>query len=337
MTRRLWILALVVVVALAGTAGWLFMRTEGKPLEDIVLSEVIHSIFYTPQYVALHKNFFVEEGLNVRLDVAQGADKGAAALLSGSAQFALFGAEQAVYATKQGASNPIVAFAILTQRDGSFLVGRQEEPEFDWAKVGGKTIIGGRKGGVPQMVLEWILKQNEVTPFEDVDVIQNIALNATAQAFKEGTGDYVQLWEPGPTLLEQANAGKIVASLGASSGKLPYTVFHATGKYIKENPKTVQKFTNAIYRAQLWVQANSAQEIAQTIAPSFPDTDLELIAQVVQRYKDLDIWASDPILEEELLDHLQDVMIEAGELDGKVNYDDIVNTTFAEKAVKTVK
>lgn len=337
MTRRFWIFALVVVVALAGTAGWLSMRNRDKSMEDIVLSEVIHSIFYTPQYVALHKNFFADEGLNVRLDVAQGADKGAAALLSGSAQFALFGAEQAVYANKQGASNPIIAFAILTQRDGSFLVGREEEPNFSWAELGGKTIIGGRKGGVPQMVLEWILKEHGVEPFEDIEIIQNIALNATAQAFKEGTGDYVQLWEPAPTLLEQANAGKIVASLGASSGKLPYTVYHATGRYIKEHPKTVQKFTDAIHKAQIWVQEHSAQEIAEAIAPSFPDTSTELIAQVVQRYKDLDIWAKNPVLEEELLDHLQEIMIVAGELDSKVNYTEIVDTSFAEKAVRTVR
>lgn len=336
MKGRIWIVA-VLLIAIVGTAAFFVLNKQDDPLEEVVLSEVIHSVFYTPQYVALHNGFFTDEGLNVSLEVAQGADKGAAAILSGSAHVALFGSEQAVYATKQGASNPIIAFAALTQRDGSFLVGRAAEPNFDWANIGGKVIIGGRKGGVPQMVLEWILKQNEVEPFADVEIIQSIALNATAQAFKEGTGDYVQLWEPSPSILEQAQAGTIVASLGEGSGLLPYTTFHATASFIKERPETLQKFTNAIYRAQLWVQNHTAQEIAAAIAPSFPDTDLSILATVIGRYQELDIWASNPALPDEWFDQLQQIMIAAGELDTPVDYDLIVNTTFANQAIKTIK
>ncbi len=312
-------------------------RQPEDDLEPIVLSEVIHSIFYAPQYIALNKGFFTEEGLRVTLETAQGADKGAAAILSGSAHVALFGSEQAVYATKQGASNPIIAFAACTQRDGSFLVGRQTDPDFSWADTAGKVIIGGRKGGIPQLVLEWILKANNVEPFEDVEIIQSIALNATAQAFREGTGDYVQLWEPSPSILEKDGSGAIVAALGEGSGLLPYTTFHATKSFIEQRPDVLQKFTNAIYKAQLWMQEHSPAEIAEALAPSFADTSLEILTTVVQRYQELDAWASNPILPQEWFDQLQRIMIEGGELDTPVDYHLIVNTEFAEEAVRTIQ
>lgn len=330
-------IALLLFLIIGSVSGCTSGQAPEDKLQRVVLSEVIHSIFYCPQYVALHNGFFTEEGLDVALEVAQGADKGAAAILSGSAQFALFGSEQAVYATKQGASNPIIAFAACTQRDGSFLVGRVAEPYFRWRDAAGKVIIGGRKGGVPQMVLEWNLKQDGIKPFEDLEMIQSIALDATALAFREGTGDYVQLWEPAPSILEKDQAGVIVAALGEGSGLLPYTTFHATANYIKENPETVQKFTNAIYRAQLWMQSHSPREIAEVIAPSFPDADLDILTTVIERYQELDAWASDPIIPKEWFDQLQRIMIEAGELDEPVEYERIANTDFAQEAVQTIE
>lgn len=337
MKGRILVIAALLLVMLGSLAGCKPREATEDELQRVVLSEVIHSIFYCPQYVAIHNGFFKDEGLDVVLEVAQGADKGAAAILSGSAQFALFGSEQAVYATKQGASNPIIAFAACTQRDGSFLVGRVEEPDFRWRDTAGKVIIGGRKGGVPQMVLEWNLKQDGIVPFQDVEIIQSIALDATALAFKEGTGDYVQLWEPSPSILEQENAGVIVAALGEGSGLLPYTTFHATANYIKENPDTVQKFTNAIYRAQLWMQSHTPREIAEVIAPAFPDANMDILTTVIERYQKLDAWASNPVIPEAWFDQLQRIMIEAGELDEPVEYSRIANTDFAEEAVKTIR
>ena len=308
-----------------------------EEITEIVLSEVIHSIFYTPQYVALHKGFFLEEGLNVRIDVANGADKGAAALLSGSAQFALFGSEAAVYTWHQGAENPIIAFGLLCQRDGSFLVGREQRDDFAWTETEGKVIIGGRKGGVPQMVLEHSLLTNGLTPQTDVEIIQNIGLTATAAAFKEGTGDYLQVWEPGASLLVKEGAGYIVAPMSKTSGLLPYTVFHATKSYMEKNPTIVQSFTDAVYKAQKWVHNASATDVAKAIAPSFPDMDQAHMAEIVERYKSLGVWAANPILPAEALDNLQNMMIQAGELTEKVPYDKVVNTTFAQKSVETLK
>ena len=331
--RRLLVLVLILTIGVSGVM--LTACHKETKTTDIVLSEVIHSIFYTPQYVALHKGLFAEEGLNVRLDVANGADKGAAALLSGSAQVALFGSEAAVYTWTQGAADPIVAFAQLTQKDGSFLVGRTASPDFDWSDVRGKTIIGGRKGGVPQMVLEYILKKNDIVPGKDVEIIQNIGLTATAAAFKEGTGDYLQVWEPGASLLAQDGAGHIVAALGSDSGILPYTVFHATESYIEKNPDVIESFTKAIYKAQTWVETANAADIADVIAPAFPEMDVELMTSIIQKYKDLGIWASDPIMEQSTLDHLQNLMINAGELTDKVPFGSVVNTEVAEGVVRS--
>lgn len=329
--RRLFLsLALVAMLVSVLALGGCKKDSEVK---NIVLSEVIHSIFYTPQYVALHKGFFVEEDLNVRVDVANGADKGAAALLSGSAQVALFGSEAAIYTWQQGAQDPIIAFGLLSQRDGSFLVGRESRNDFAWTEVAGKVIIGGRKGGVPQMVLEHSLRGVGLTPQTDVEIIQNIGLTATAAAFKEGTGDYVQLWEPGASLLVKQGAGHIVAPMSKTSGVLPYTVFHATKSYIEKNADVIERFTRAIYKAQTWVKNTPASEIAKVIQPSFPDMDVAHMTDIIDRYKTLDIWASNPIVPEEALDHLQNIMIEAGELTNKVPYDKVVNTTIARKVV----
>lgn len=334
------LLVILLVVSLLLTSTGCSTKTDVPAREDLIklrLSEVIRSMFYAPQYVAISKGFFREEGLDVTLSTAWGADKGAAALISRSADVALFGPEAAIYVTARGAENPIIAFAQLTSKDGSFLVGRKPEPDFKWENVKGKVIIGGRKGGVPQMTLEYVLKKHGIEPFVDVEIIQNIHLAATAGAFKAGTGDYVQLWQPGPALLEAEGAGYAVASLGEAAGPCPYTVFHATAEFIEENPEIIQKFTNAIYRAMLWVEAHSPEEVAEAIAMFFPDVSHEIITKTIQVYKDLEIWAPNPILMEESLDRLQDIMILAGELEQKVPYEKVVNTTFAEQAMATVK
>lgn len=332
MTRRLFAVFALCAMLLGSLA--LVACQRRVELRDIVLSEVIHSIFFAPQYVALHQGFFMDEGLNVRLEVAGGADRGAAALLSGSAHIALFGTEAAIYTWKQGAANPIVAFAQLTQRDGSFLVGRTATADFTWDDVRGKTIIGGRRGGVPQMVLENILRRHNITPQEDVTIIQNIGLGATAAAFREGTGDFVQLWEPTASTLVGAGTGSIVTALGKYSGKLPYTVFHATQSFIRENPEVLEQFARAIYRAQRFVNENEADVVARVIAPSFPEMTIEQMTAIIARYQELEIWAPTPIVSSEAVDNLQNIMIEAGELTTKVPFANVVNNSFAERAVR---
>ncbi len=308
-----------------------------KPLTVIKLNEVVRSIFYAPQYVALNKGFFEEQGIKIELTTGQGADKTMTALLSGQCDIGFAGPEACIYVYNQGKEDYAVVFAQLTQRDGSFLVGRHDESAFKWENTAGKTIIGGRPGGVPEMTLEYVLGQHGVVPGKDVNIITNLQFTATAGAFKSGTGDYVALFEPTASMLEQEGAGKIVASVGEDSGLIPYTAYFTTKSYLSKNADIVQKFTNAVRKGQLWVMSHTAEEIANEVKPFFPDADEKLLTTVVNRYKDIDAWSETPIMTPESLELLQKVMQTAGQLDKKVEFNQLVDNTFAEKAVKNVK
>ncbi|RKD23867.1 hypothetical protein BEP19_05410 [Ammoniphilus oxalaticus] len=326
------------------TAGFLFLSciltllaacgNGSSHLTKIRLFEVTHSIFYTPQYVALEKGFFEDEGLDVQLTNANGGDKAMTALLSGNAEVILMGAEATIYVKNQDAIDLAVNFAQLTQTDGSFLVSREPIENFSWNMLKGKTMIGQRKGGMPQMVSEYVQKENGVTPFQDVKVIQNIDFANLGTAFASGTGDFAHLFEPVASKLEQEGIGHVVASFGEESGKLPYTVFITKQSYIDQHPETVQKFTNAVYRAQQWVAAHSTEEIAEVISPQFPDLDRETLIIVLERFKSQDSFATDPILHVEQFENLAKIMEDAGELKQKVDFGPIINTDFARNAVQ---
>lgn len=302
--------------------------------KKVRLFEVTHSIFYAPQYVALAKGFFKDQGLDVELTNANGGDKAMTALLSGNADVILMGTEATIYVKNQNASDPAINFAQMTQTDGSFLVARDNIKDFKWNMLKGKTMIGQRKGGMPEMVSEFVQKKNGVTPFKDVNILQNIDYANLGSAFASGTGDFVQLFEPIASKLEIEGKGYVVASFGKDSGKLPYTVYITKQSTIKNDPVTVQKFTNAIYTAQQWVATHSIEEIADVIAPQFNDIDRKTLLKVLDRYKAQGSWATDPIIDEEEYKNLESVMTGAGELKQKVNYNDIVNTDFAKKAMK---
>lgn len=334
MKNKIIIFTIVLLMLSLTLVGCGNRGTDSMP--KVRVSEVIHSIFYAPQYVALHLGFFEDEGLDVELAIAWGADRGAAALLSNSADIALFGPEAALYIAREQSDNKLIAFAQLTKRDGSFFVGREPMPDFKWEDVKGKVIIGGRAGGVPQMVQEYVLYHNGVVPHTDVEIIQNIDLGATAAAFANGVGDFVQVFEPGASILEKEGSGYVVASFGVAGGEIPYTVYHATERYIRDNPEIVQKFTNAIYRAQIWVKNHTAEEIAEVIQPSFAETDFDVLVSVIERYKSQDTFSTDPLLRPEALDKLQEVAIFNGELSQKVPYETVVNTTFANEAIKNI-
>ncbi len=308
-----------------------------KELTTVRLNEVVRSIFYAPQYVAINKGFFEEQGLAIELTTGQGADKTMTALLSGQCDIGFAGPEASIYVYNQGKEDYAVVFAQLTQRDGSFLVARNNEPEFKWENTKGKVIIGGRPGGVPEMSLEYVLKKHGIIPGKDVEIITNLQFTATAGAFKSGTGDYVALFEPTASMLEKENAGKIVSSIGEESGLIAYTAYFTSKSTIDKNPELVQKFTNATYKGQLWVKNHTAEEIAKEIKSFFPDTEEELLITVVNRYKEIGAFCDNPITTPESLELLQDVMQSAGQLDKRVEYDKIVTQEFANKAMKTVK
>lgn len=310
--------------------------TKTDELTTVRLNEVVHSVFYAPQYAAMELGYFEEEGLNIELSVGQGADKSMTALISDSADIALLGTEAGIYVYNEGRDDYCVAFAQLTQRAGNFLVSRTENPNFKWSDLKGKELIGGRSGGMPQMILEYILANNDIDPEKDLTLTTNIAFTSTAGAFAGGIGDYTVEFEPSATALEEAGTGYVVASLGEASGFVPYTVYMATKSYMSLYPEIIQKFTNAIYKGQLWVEEHSAKEIAEVIHPHFSENSIETLTKIVERYKSQDTWKTTPIFEKESLEHIEDIMELSGELDKRVDYDNFISNIFAEEAIKNI-
>lgn len=311
-------------------------RTESTNLKTIRLNEVVRSVFYAPMYVAINEGFFEEEGLSIDLSTGQGADKTMQQLLSGNVDIGFSGPEQVVYIYNQGREDYPVVFGQLTQRDGSFLVGREEEENFDWSSLKGKEIIGGRPGGIPEMALEYVLKQNGLNPENDVKMVTNVDFTATAGAFKSGIGDYVALFEPTATMLEKDGAGNIVSSIGNEAGNISYTCFYTTKSYMDENPEIIQKFTNAIYKGQQWVQQHTSEEVADSIISFFPGTYKEVIVKVIDNYKNIEAYSETPEVSEDGLNKLMDIIQGYDEslITERPDFNIIVNNSFAKQAIK---
>lgn len=337
MRNKKWISAAAAVV-LAVTALPFTVtarKNEEKELTKVTLNEVAHSIFYAPQYVAIEEGYFAEEGLDLTLVTGFGADKVLTALISGEADIGFMGAEASIYAYQEGATDPAVNFAQLTQRAGNFLVAREEMPDFKWEDLKGKKVLGGRKGGMPEMVFEYILKNNGIDPAADLEIDQSIDFGSTAAAF---TGDasaaFTVEFEPSATALEKEGAGYVVASLGVDSGYVPYTSYSAKTSFLNENPQVIQSFTTALQKGMDYVQSHTPEEIAQVIAPQFPETDLDTLTTIVTRYYEQDTWKDNLVFEQDSFELLQDILESAGELSERVDYEQLVTTEFAKSAVK---
>ena len=257
-----------------------------------------------------------------------------AAVLSDSVEIGFAGPESAIYVYNEGKEDFPQVFAQMTQRDGSFLVAREPDPGFTWEKLRGKHVLPGRKGGVPYMALEYVIRQNGLDPAKDLTMDNSIQFSLMTGAFTGGTGDYVTIFEPTASMLEAEGKGYIVASVGEAAGEIPYTAYFAKKSYLQKNSDLIRRFTRAIYKGEQWVAEHSAAEVAQAIAPAFPDTGEELLAVVVQRYKDIDAWCTTPAMSEESFNLLQEVMTQAGELAQQAPHSEVVNNTFAEAAMK---
>lgn len=307
---------------------------DGSPSgkTPVVLNEVAHSIFYAPMYVAIEEGYFADEGIELTLITGFGADKTMTALLTGEADIGFMGSESTIYTYKEGASDYAVNFAQLTQRAGNFLVSREPIENFTWDMLIGKDVLGGRAGGMPEMVFEYILKKNSIDPANDLSIDQSIDFGSTAAAFSGGQGDFSVEFEPHATSLETKGDGYVVASLGEDSGYVPYTAFSARKSYIEENPAVIEAFTRALQKGMDYVQTHTPAEIAKVIAPQFEETDPSTIETIVGRYAAQDTWKSDLIFTEDSFTLLENILDEAGELDGRVPYEDLVDTSFAEKA-----
>ncbi len=322
--------ALCAGLAVLGLSGCSQSETSG--LTPVTLNEVAHSVFYAPQYAAIELGCFEEEGIDLKLVNGGGADKVMTALISGDADIGFMGSEAGIYVYQEGSEDYAVNFAQLTQRAGNFLVSRSPEPDFQWADLKGKSVLGGRAGGMPEMVFEYILKKNGLDPQTDLSIDQSISFGLTAAAFPGSGADYTVEFEPFATALEQQGQGYVVASLGVDSGYVPYTAYSARRTYMEEHPEIIQGFVNAIQKGLEYVNSHSAQEIAEVIHPQFQETDTATLAVIIDRYKEQDTWKEDTIFTEESFNLLQNILEEAGELKDRVPYEDLVTTEFAEKA-----
>ena len=330
--KTLIIIVVILLVVLLGIQAYLVRKskTESDSIA-IKVNEVTRSVFYAPQYVAINNGFFKENGIEIELTTGQGADAVMTSVLSNQCDIGFAGPEASIYVYNEGKEDYCQVFAQMTKRDGSFLVSKAENKNFSWQDVKGKTIIPGRKGGVPYMTLEYVLKQNGIIPEKDVTLDDSIKFDLMAGAFASGNADYVTLFEPTASQTELQKKGYIVASVGEASGEIPYTAYFTKKSYIEKNSNTIQGFTNAIAKGEKWVKEHSSKEIAETIQSFFPSTDVEVLAAAIQSYKDIDAWNENPVLKEESFDRLQEVMLQAGELKEKAPYDKIVNNEFSQK------
>ena len=309
-------------------------KDSSDGLTEVTLNEVAHSIFYAPMYVAIEEGYFAEEGIDLILVTGYGADNTMTALLTDEADVGFMGSESSIYTYAQGAEDYAVNFAQLTQRAGNFLVSREPIDDFTFDMLKGKEVLGGRAGGMPQMVFEYILKKNSIDPKTDLSIDQSIDFGSTAAAFSGGQGDFTVEFEPHATALEEKGDGYVVASLGEASGYVPYTAFCAKKSFMEENPELIQSFTNALQKGMDFVNSHTPEEIANVIQPQFKETDLDTITTIIKRYADQDTWKTDLNFEEESFTLLQNILEEAGELEKRVPYKDLVTTEFSEKAKK---
>ena len=337
---RKWIIAAIIVAAIVGVITSVIISAkrnnnqEAKGLTTVRVNEVTRSVFYSPQYVAIALGYFEEKGIKVELTTGQGADKVMTAVLSGQSDIGFAGPEASIYVYNEGKEDHTQVFAQLTKRDGSFLVARNKPEKFDWSQLKGTTVIPGRKGGVPYMTFEYVLKQKGLDTSKDLVLDDSISFDLMAGAFAGGNAEYVTLFEPTASMTEEQGAGYIVASVGAEAGEIPYTAYFAKKSYIAKNEKLIQDFTDAIYKGQKWTEEHSAKEIAELIKDFFPSTDVKMLESSIQRYKDIDAWNKTPILTEEAFNKLQDVIEEAGELEKRADYEKVVNNKYAEEAIK---
>ena len=304
-----------------------------ESLTPITLNEVAHSIFYAPMYVAIEEGYFAEEGIDLTLVTGFGADKTMTAVLTDEAEIGFMGSEGTIYTYAGGTKDYVVNFAQLTQRAGNFLVSREPIENFTWDMLKGKTVLGGRAGGMPQMVFEYILNKNGIDPVNDLMIDQSIDFGSTAAAFSGGDADFTVEFEPHATALEAKGDGYVVASLGEASGYVPYTAFCAKQSYIAKHPEIIQAFTNALQKGMNYVQNHSPEEIAKAIAPQFAETDIDTLTTIITRYHNQDTWKDNLIFDKDAFELLQNILEDSGVLENRVPYEDLVTTEFAEKAI----
>lgn len=327
--RNKIIVFLCLLIVLASTLFIIISKVNVKKDSDdkvkkVKVAEVAHTIFYAPFYAAISKDYFKEENIDIDLTLTAGADKVTAAVLSGDVQIGFCGSEATIYVYNSDEEDYLINFARLTKRDGSFLVSRKKYDNFKLEDLKGKSVIGGRKGGMPEMTFEWALKQNGIDPEKDLEIDTSVAFPAMEGAFIGGNADFVTLFEPNALQVEKQGLGYVVGYVGKWGGEVPYTAFNAKKSYINKNPEIIEGFTNAVAKGLEYVKKTDSNTVAKDIYSFFPELSLNDLTEIIERYKTNDAWADSTKISKEDFDHLQDIMISAKELDKKAPYDKLI-------------
>lgn len=325
MKKKIIIIGCLFVILLVGF--FVFNKDDKKINNDfttVKVAEVAHTIFYAPAYAAMSKGFFEEEKIKVDLILTAGADKVTAAVLSGDVDIGFCGSEATIYVYNSGQKDYLVNFARLTKKDGSFLVSRKKIDNFRLEDLKGKTVIGGRKGGMPEMTFEWALKQNGIDPKKDLTIDTSIAFPAMQGAFLSSDADFVTLFEPNATSVEKQGLGYVVGYVGTWGGDVPYTAYNAKKSFINDNKELIEGFTKAVDKGLKYVKETDSNIVAKDIYEYFPELSLNDLTTMIERYKTAGAWADSTEITKKEFNHIQDIMISAGELDKKAPYDKLV-------------
>lgn len=328
MKKKIIILVCFIIV-LAGVLFFIINKnSEDKnnknTLKEVKVAEVAHTIFYAPAYAAISKGYFEDEGIKIDLTLTAGADKVTAAVLSGDVDIGFCGSEATIYVYNSGEKDYLVNFARLTKKDGSFLVSRKKYDNFKLEDLKGKTVIGGRKGGMPEMTFEWALKQNNIDPKNDLKIDTSVAFPAMEGAFIGGNADFVTLFEPNATSVEKQGLGYVVGYVGSFGGEVPYTAYSAKKSYIEKNKDIIDGFTKAVDKGLKYVKKTDSSVVAKDIYEYFPELSLNDLTAIIERYKTNDAWASSSEITKKDFDHLQEIIISAGELDKKAPFEKLI-------------
>lgn len=328
MKKKIIILVCFIIV-LAGVLFFIINKNsedknDKNTLKEVKVAEVAHTIFYAPAYAAISKGYFEDEGIKIDLTLTAGADKVTAAVLSGDVDVGFCGSEATIYVYNSGEKDYLVNFARLTKKDGSFLVSRKKYENFKLEDLKGKTVIGGRKGGMPEMTFEWALKQNGIDPKSDLTIDTSVAFPAMEGAFIGGNADFVTLFEPNATSVEKQGLGYVVGYVGSLGGEVPYTAYNAKKSYVKKNKDIIDGFTKAVDKGLKYVSETDSSVVAKDIYEYFPELSLNDLTAIIERYKTNDAWASSTKITKKDFDHLQEIIISAGQLDKKAPFEKLI-------------
>jgi NitT/TauT family transport system substrate-binding protein len=296
--------------------------------------EPYRSIFYAPQFVALHRGEFTAEGLDVTVRTAPQSGGTVHALLDGTADLAMGGIMRSLeLADRTGQHLP--HFAEVNSRNGFFLLARAPRPGFAWRDLTGRTVISFAGAPTPYYCMLSVLRRHGVDP-GGVTFVRDLPGDEAVAAFRSGRGDFLEAGQPTTEELIEARQAHLVASMGEATGHVPFSSYMATPDRLRTDRGTLVRFTRAVARAQRWMASARAVEIADTIAPAFPAIPSPVRARAVERYLRQGTWAVEPVIARDSYEALQQILFDGGFIRARHRYEDLVDTQIARDAVASL-